>query len=468
MSGNPPAAATPDAALAARLARFAPVEIRLDLSFLPASEQAALAHLVAAARLMDPIFLLQTWAGNPALAARLDGAAKSLFEIHGGPWDRIDEQPFVAVGGKPAGAGFYPEDLGKDEFDRYAAAHPDQADALKGLTTVVSRDASDRTRLVATPYSQAYREWLEPAARELEAAADATRNASLAKFCRSRAAAFRDDRYMQSDIDWMDLDSPLEATIGPYETYEDGLFGYKAAFEAFITVCDPAESKKLAIWKSELPAMEMNLPIPEEMKNKNRGSDSPIRLVDVVRTGGEARFGVQTIAFNLPNDETVREMKGSKKVLLRNFIRAKFDRMLRPIASRMLRADQVPLVTADAFTNQTLFHELSHGLGPGKIVVNGQPTEVRLALKELYSAIEEAKADVMGVYNLFFMMKKGLYPADQKNALGPTYLAGLFRSIRFGTADAHGKANAIQFNWMMKNGAISRDADGRYSIDFAK
>ena len=454
-----------DRDLSARLAKFAPVEIRADDSKLPASEREALAHLVAAAQYMQAIFLRQAWEGNVAWDRELEGDAKELFRIHVGAWDRTDEEPFVGDLPRPEGAGYYPPDMTKEEFEAWIAAHPEDADAFRGLFTVIRRTAGG---LEAIPYSKYYAEWLKPAAEHLRAAAAATKNESLRTFLLSRAEAFGTDDYYRSDMDWMDLDSLVEITIGPYETYEDRLFGYKAAFEAFVTLKDPAESERLSVYKNQLPAMEANLPIPDAMKNPNRGTDSPIGVVDVVYTGGDTRAGVQTIAYNLPNDERVREAKGSKKVLLRNVIMAKYEGILKPIAAELLRADQVGLVSAWAFSNHTLFHELSHGLGPGRITVDGRETEVRLELKELYSPLEEAKADIMGQYNLLFMMKKGIVPAERKQTVFVTWLASLFRSIRFGTEEAHGKANAIQFNYMLEKGAITRDADGKYAIDFER
>jgi len=354
--------------------------------------------------------------------------------------------------------------MSKEEFEAYIKAHPGQAGALKGLYTIVRRDGE---KLVAVPYSEAYKEWLVPAAKLLREAADLTENASLREFLQKRAAAFLSDDYYESDVAWMDLDSPVEVTIGPYEVYEDGLFGYKAAFESFVTVTDPKQSALLAKYKEQLPAMEENLPIPDHMKNRNRGTESPIRVVDEVFTAGDTKAGVQTIAFNLPNDERVREQKGSKKVLLRNVIRAKYENILRPIAERFVARDQLPYLSPEAFTNEVLFHELSHGLGPGKINLNGRETEVRLELKDLYSACEEAKADVMGVYNLFFMEKKGLIPESMHRQIAVTYLAGLFRSIRFGIGEAHGKGVALQLNYLLAKKAIHYDeASGRFAVDF--
>jgi len=260
----------------------------------------------------------------------------------------------------------------------------------------------------------------------------------------------------------MDLDSPLEVVIGPYETYEDGLFGYKAAFEAFLCVANPEDSKALDIYKSQLPFLESNLPIPDEFKNFNRGSESPIRVVDVVYTSGEAHSGVQTLAFNLPNDERVREAKGSKKVLLKNIMHAKYDAILKPIAEQAMPAEDAARLEFEPYYLFILHHEMSHGLGPGNIVVDGRPTEVRLELKELYSAIEEAKADSLGVYDLYALADKGLVSPEVIEHLPWTYTAGLFRAARFGTSEAHGLGVVIQTNFLLEAGALEITPEGLF------
>ena len=374
---------------------------------------------------------------------------------------KLYSEPFVGDMEHPEGAGYYPVDLTSEEFEAWIEEHPDDADAFRSLTTVIRRDGD---RLVAVPYSEAFAEYLEPAAAKLREAAEATSNESLARFLELRADAFLSDDYFESDMAWMDLDAPVEVTIGPYEVYEDSLFGYKAAFESFLTVNLPAESEALARYKDELPWLERNLPIPDEHKNFDRGTESPIRVVDEVFTAGDARAGVQTLAFNLPNDERVREAKGSKKVLLRNVMRAKYDQILTPIAERVLVAEELPELSFDAYFNFVLHHELSHGLGPGRITVDGEETEVRLELKDLYSTLEEAKADVMGVYDILALIDKGEMPAQLRDTLPATYLAGLFRSVRFGLGEAHGRGVATQFNYLLDKGALAVDDDGRFRV----
>lgn len=452
-----------------RLAQFSPTPLEPDLSALSPQDRQVLDKLVEAARLMDEIFLRQAWTGNPGLRQQIadwksgeKGAARQYFTLMYGPWDRQESrQPFLGDFKHPAGAGYYPEDLTKEEFEAWIAAHPADREPFTSGVTVIRRDGKT---LKAVPYSQEYRQWLEPAAKLLREAAALTGNASLKKFLELRADAFLNDDYYASDMAWMDLESPVEVTIGPYETYEDELFGYKAAFEAFVTVDLPKESAALARFKELLPWLERNLPIPDEHKNFSRGTESPIRVVDTVFTSGDTRAGVQTVAFNLPNDERVRQAKGSKKVLLRNVMRAKYDKILTPIAKAVLVPEQVNDISFEAFYDEVLHHELSHGLGPGKIKKEGKETEVRLELKELYSTLEEAKADVMGVYNILALIEKGDMPKELRRTLEPTYVAGLFRSARFGVDEAHGQGVITQFNYLTEKGALVVDGNARFRI----
>jgi len=451
----------------ARRAQFVQESLDADTASLSAADVKALGHLVKAAAIVDRIFLRQAWAGNPAFAPRVAAlagpdaqAAKDYYRIMAGPWDRLkDFEPFLGTAPHPAGAGFYPEDMTKEEFEKYLAANPSEKAQFTSTTTVIRREGG---KLVAVRYSKEYSDLLNEAASELRSAASATKNESLKKFLKLRADAFLSDDYYASDLAWMDLDSPIEVVIGPYETYEDGLFGYKAAFEAFVCVEQPKDSAQLAKYKQELPFLETRLPIPDQYKNTKRGTASPIRVADEVLTGGDARRGVQTLAFNLPNDERVREAKGSKKVLLKNMMRAKYDGILAPIAASTLPKGEPSHLTLDSYFHHVLFHELAHGLGPGRIKVDGRETEARLELKELYSAIEEAKADVLGVYCLAVLTNRGVVAVSVVDPLPWTYVAGLFRAARFGTTDAHGLGVVIQANYLLSKGAIAVTPDGRF------
>ena len=455
--------------LARRLDAYVPTELSPDISHLSPAQLQVLGKLVAASKLMNEIFHEQATPCREALAGRIaelpagdQAAVQRYFNINVGPWDRrFHFEPFFGTWEHPVGANFYPLDLTEAEKEYVG----DPANGLDGLLTMVRREGD---ALVAVPYSRHFADQLRRAAGLLREAAALTGNASLRAFLLSRAEAFLTDEYYESDMLWMDLDGDVEITIGPYETYEDGLFGFKASFESFVTVTDPVESERLAKFKNELPWLERNLPIPEGHKNLNRGADSPIRVVDEVYSAGDTRAGVQTIAFNLPNDERVREAKGSKKVLLRNVMKAKFDKILVPIANELVAVDQLGDLTPESFFLHTLWHEMSHGLGPGKIIKNKRETEVRLELKETYSTMEEAKADAMGEWDIFVLARAGrdYFPAEIYRQQAATYLAGLFRSVRFGIGEAHGQANAIQFNYLLEKKAISHDpATGRFSVD---
>ena len=454
------------------LAKLATIEMKVDTSYLTAEERQVVNLLNQAALLMSEIYKRQATPDYDRLraevAAQDDPKLLEKFDAFFGPWDPIeDNKPFFGSQPRPPGAGFYPADLTKDELDKYIAAHPDQKDALTSPYTVVQRQGD---RLVAVPYSKAYKQWLEPAAKLLEQAAGVTTNPSLKKFLTLRAKAFRTDNYFESELAWMDLkDTPIEVAIGPYEVYTDNLYGRKTAFEAFVTLKDPKESQALDVYKSHLKAMEANLPVEEKYKNFKRGFESPIAVADQVHGGGDNVPGVQTVAFNLPNDERVREAKGAKKVILRNVLGAKYERILKPMADLVLVSDQAGQVTQRHMFLETLFHELSHSLGPGSITVNGRQTTVDQELKEIASGFEEAKADVMGAYNALHMMDEGVIPNAERAQMRATYVAGLFRAMRFGVQEAHGKGAAMQYRYLRDKGAIVWDGNAkRFRIDESK
>jgi hypothetical protein len=451
--------------------KFAPVKIRVAGGLLNAKQQKFVRELVAASEYMDKAFMRQVYSGNADLQkklAALKGKDKSIyeyFEINFGPYDRLDHnKPFVdGVPEKALGANFYPTDMKKEEFANWIRKHPGDKQAFESNFTVIKRDGKG---LKAVPYSEEYRDLLVPAAEHLKKAAEYTDNASLKKYLNSRADAFLSNDYYQSDVDWVRLkDHDIEVVIGPYEVYEDEMFGYKAAFESFVTRVDPAESKRLAKVVEFLDDLEKNLPLEAKYRGVGRNLTSPIVVAQEIYTAGDAKRGVQTLAFNLPNDEKVRKEEGSKKVLLKNVQDAKFKKILRPIAGQVLDADDAKSVDFEAFFAHTLLHEVSHGIGPGEIVKNGRRTTVGKELKELYSTIEEAKADVLGAYNVVYLIDKGLYPKGFDKVVWPTYLAGIFRSVRFGIGEAHGGGNAIQFSYLADKGAIKYDdATGKFSI----
>jgi hypothetical protein len=446
--------------------RYATPALTADIAGLAAEEQAALQEIIAAARELDAVFDRQVWAGNAAAYAQATPEERRFLNLMRGPWDRQNEaRPVLTVLAHPKGAGFYPEDMSADELEAHVAAHPAERAAFESLFTMIVRTDG---KLSAVPYGKFFAAELTRAGDHLRKAAQLTKNASLQSFLDSRAAAFLSDDYYQSDKDWMDLDSAVEVTIGPYETYEDELFGLKASFEAFVTVSDPKASARLDKFKAYLPALEANLPIPKEMHAK-RGGESPIRVVDLVYTSGDAKRSVQTIAFNLPNDERVRKEKGAKKVMLRNAIETKFEQILRPIAERTLASSLQKHLSAEAFFQSVLFHELSHSLGPAFVENDESKGESRKALGATYSAIEECKADVAGVYNILFLIQKKEFPAAFRQQLLASSFAGLLRSVRFGIGEAHGQGAAVQINRYLEAGAATWDAKTqRFSLDFAR
>jgi len=456
--------------------KFVPVNLEFDKTLINDNQKQVLLHLIEAAKLMDEIFLRQVYSKNVILRDKLSKGTTELekkeyelFDLFKGPFNRLDHnKPFIeGVGPKPLGANFYPEDMTKEEFNEYLKLNPKKVKDFESSFTVIKRVEGD---LVAIPYSEEYKEFLVKAAEHLKKAAEISKNKSVKDYLEKRAKAFLTNDYFESDMAWMDMkDNAIEVVIGPYEVYEDELFGYKAAFEAFVNVKDPVESQKLEMVAKYLVDMEKNLPIEDKYKNFNRGNSSPIAVVYEVFSGGDTKAGVQTTAYNLPNDERVREAKGSKKVMLKNVAKAKFDKILTPIVKIAMDDSVVKQTSFNAFFTHTLLHEMSHGIGPGIITVNGKKTSVNRELKDLYSTIEEAKADTLGVYNGFFLVDKGEFEQGFDLELVSTFIGGIFRSVRFGINEAHGGANAIIFNYLQDEGVIVYDGNAeKFSINLDK
>ncbi|MGH9629784.1 MAG: dipeptidyl-peptidase 3 family protein, partial [Bryobacteraceae bacterium] len=418
-------------------ARFAPVELKVDVSKLSGGDRKALAKLLEAAYLIDDIFLTQFWSGNHALYDRLKAdetplgqARLQYFWLNKGPWSALDEHRAFLPNVPPKklpGANFYPEDMKKEEFESWVKAlPPEQRKQAEGFFSVIRRRDG---KLTIVPYSQEYSERLKRLRLLLREAAAATDNPSLKTFLNLRADAFLSNDYYASDVAWMDLDAPLDITIGPYETYNDELFGYKASFEAYINLRDDRETKKVQFFASRLQEIENNLPFDAKYRNPKIGAMAPIRVVNEILATGDAAHGVQTAAYNLPNDERVVQEKGSKRVMLKNVQEAKFESILKPIASRVLPAVAQEDVRFDSFFTHILAHELTHGIGPQKIRIDGREATVRQELKELYSAIEEAKADATGLYMLQYMLDRKLLPEagpEAERRLYTSFLASSF------------------------------------------
>lgn len=465
--------------LDARIAQYAPVTIGADTDALPPHERNALTYIVDAARLMDPLFLEQAWAGNPALLLKLaedhtpEGQAMlHYFLINKGPFDRLDHlRPFVSTTGWPplapetSRSSYYPADATRAELERWLASLTGPAhDEAVGFFSVIRRAASGQ--LMAVPYNVAYGPTLRAAAALLRQAADETTQPTLKRFLQLRADAFLTNDYFASDMAWMALDASIEPTIGPYETYEDELFGYKAAFEAFVTIRDDGETQKLASFGRELQGLEDALPIDPTYRNPRLGALAPIRVVNVVFASGDGNRGVQTAAFNLPNDDRVIREKGSKRVMLKNVQDAKFQQVLLPIAKVALSPADQSKVSFDAFFTHIVMHEVMHGLGPHE--VTGSHQAVRLALKDTYAALEEAKADISGLWALQQLADRGRVSKAIADSMYTTFLASAFRSIRFGIVEAHGKGIALQLNTLLDRGGFVANADGTFAVNDAR
>jgi hypothetical protein len=459
-------------------ARFAPVRLTYDESALSPGDRQALEKLIEAARVLNFLFMDQLWSGNRELYAKLQRDETPLgrerlryFWLNKGPWSNLDAStaflPDVAQR-KPEGANFYPADMTRAEFEAWTALLPAAAKKeAEGFFTAIRRN--DTRQLIAVPYSREYAADLEQAAGLLREAAALTDNESLRHYLRLRAEAFLSNDYYPSDIAWMDVDAPLDITIGPYETYNDELFGYKAAFEAYITIRDDQETARLADFASRLQEIEDNLPIDARYRNPKLGSSAPIRVVNEVYAAGDGAHGIRTAAFNLPNDERVVHEKGSKRVMLKNVQEAKFETTLKPIAARVLPPEAQADLSFDAFFMHILAHELSHGIGPHQIQVGNRATTPRQELKELYSALEEAKADVTALFMLQYLFDHGMPhgPAAERQ-LYTTFLASAFRSLRFGLTEAHGKGMALQLNYIVEKGGFMANGDGTFAVDFSR
>lgn len=461
-SDTAPADSSP---LQALVDQYAPVRLTADVSHLSENDRQVVRLLMEAMPPMDEIFWVETYGDRDAAMALAgsDEAARKFIEINLGPWDRLrDNEPFIdGVGPKPLGANQYPVDMTVEEFEAAAAKDP----ALKGLYTMVRRN--DMGDLIAVPYHEAFAEEHEAAAAKLREAAELSSDPQFAQYLRLRADALMTDDYQASDFAWMDMkNNPIDVVIGPIETYEDALFGYKAGHEGYVLIKDLAWSERLARFASFLPDLQRGLPVDAKYKAETPGTDADLNAYDVVYYAGEANTGGKTIAINLPNDEEVQLAKGTRRLQLKNAMQAKFDKIMMPIADALVVEDQQSHVTFDAFFANTMFHEVAHGLGI-KNTINGMGT-VRTALKETAGALEEEKADVVGLYMVKQLYDRGEITEGTIEDNYTTFMAGLFRSVRFGAADAHGKANMVTFNYFREMGAFARDeATGRYRVDYA-
>ena len=444
------AASAQDSVLLDKLGQYTTVRLTTDLGGLSDSTRAMIPHLIAAARAMDGVFWQQSYGDRDSLMAGLSEPARRYVQINVGPWDRLDgNAPFLeGVGEKAPGANLYPADLTREDLLAAADLYPERD--LTGLYTLVRRDEGGR--LTGVPYHEAFAEAHGTAAAHLRAAADLAQDEGFARYLRLRADALLTDEYRESDLAWMDMRSnPLDVIIGPIETYEDGLAGFKAGHEAYVLVKDLDWSERLQRYAALLPELQRGLPVPDAYKAEAPGSDADLGAYDVVFVAGEANTGSKTIAINLPNDESVQLEKGSRRLQLQNVMRAKFDRILLPIADVLLPEDQRDLVTFSAFFGNTMFHEVAHGLGIKNTLGGGT---VREALQDRASALEEGKADVLGLYMVQQLIQRGEWEEASLDEHYVTFVASIFRSVRFGAASAHGRANLVRFNRFVEAGAI--------------
>lgn len=446
-----------------RLNIYYPVELTSDLSGLIDKQKNMLRILIDASKIMDELFWRQAYGGNKnSFLAEISGAdVRQFVEINYGPWDRLDgDTSFLSnVSEKPLGAGFYPHDMSKAEFEQ-----SDFADKT-GLYSMVRRD--DAGRLYAIPYSEYFLAELQRAAALLNNAAELASDSSFANYLKLRAEALLSNDYQPSDLAWMDMKAnPIELVYGPIETYEDQLFGYRAAFEAYVLLKDLAWSEKLSKYVSYLPELQRGLPVAESYKAVMPGANADLNAYDVIYYAGHSNAGSKTIAINLPNDEEVQLQKGTRRLQLKNAMQAKFDHILVPIAGQLIAPEQRKHITFNAFFANTMFHEVAHGLGI-KNTLDGSGT-VRQSLKEHASALEEGKADILGLYMVRQLLAKGVIDQGVLEDYYVTFMAGIFRSVRFGASSAHGKANMIRFNFFNEYQAFSRDEQGMYQVNMQK
>jgi hypothetical protein len=471
--GDPPQAGASEAVTSSsdiqrKLAQYTTVRLTSDLRRLSENERRMIPVLIDAARWMDSIYWREAYGnGDSLLHSISDGGVRRYAEINYGPWDRLDNNaPFVeGVGPKPKGAGFYPSDLNKEELEA-AASRSATGKALRSQYTMVQRDSAGALR--AVPYHQIFARYLTPAIAKVREAAALAEDPGLRRYLELRARALETDEYQPSDLAWLDMkDNTIDLVIGPIETYEDQLLGTKAAHEAFVLIKDKEWSARLARYAAMLPSLQSELPVPAAYKRERPGSDSDLNAYDAVYYAGDANAGSKTIAINLPNDEEVQLRKGTRRLQLKNAMRAKFEKILVPIAGELIADDQRQHINFDAFFSNIMFHEVAHGLGIKNLV--GRKGTVREALKEQAGALEEGKADILGLYMITKLHQRGELKNSNLDDNYVTFLAGIIRSIRFGASSAHGRANAAQFSFFQEHGAFARDStSGRYRVNVAK
>ena len=444
-----------------KLSKYVSFKLSTDVSLLSENEKKMLPILIKAASYMNDLFWFEAYGNKKELLNEVtDEDTKKFIEINYGPWDRLDgNKPFIdGVGEKPLGANYYPSDISKEEFESFNDKNK------TSLYTFIRRDSNGK--LVSVPYHKKFESVVKEVSKLLLEASLLAEDEGLKKYLELRSQAFLNDSYQASDLAWMEMKTnTLDIVIGPIETYEDQLFGYKASHEAYVLVKDQVWSSKLARFAAFLPELQIGLPVDSIYKSETPGTDSDLNAYDVVFYAGDCNAGSKTIAINLPNDEEVQLQKGTRRLQLKNAMKAKFDKILLPISEVLIDSTQRSYVTFDAFFANTMFHEVAHGLGI-KNTINGKGT-VRSSLKELASALEEGKADILGLYMVKHLHKKGEIDGNMKDYM-TTFMAGIFRSVRFGASSAHGKANMIRFNFFKEKGAFTKNKNGTYKVNYDK
>ncbi|MGE5486924.1 MAG: dipeptidyl-peptidase 3 family protein [bacterium] len=457
-----------------RAAKWKPVKMPYDASRLSQRERQMIDALVEASQHLGRAYWQQTdpkaleiWRSLANATDPREVAARRLLFIMGSRWDLLDDhKPFIGTETAPPGLGYYDAGITREEIEAWVKAHPESREAIYSGYTVVRRKNG---ALVAIPYHEEYREFVEPASKALLRAAELSDDPQFARFLRLRAAALLTDDYYESDLAWMDLKDPkFDVIMGPYETYGDGLLGIKAAYEAAILIRDEEESKKLATFAAYVPELQEALPLAPEDRPSKHGLATPMEVMYSPFRSGDARHGYQAVATNLPNDPRIHVKKGTKKIFYKNFMDARVNEVILPIGKRLMQPDAAARVTGEGYLTAVLLHEISHGLGPAYARIGGKQVEIREAMGPLYSALEEAKADATGMFGLEWLVRKGALPKERLPEYYNSYVAGIFRTLRFGTAEAHGQAELMEFNYLTEQKAIVRDAAGRYGIDMAK
>ncbi len=460
--------------LAERLAKYKRVVIPFDKSKFSARELQMIDKLVDASRYLDDIFWRQSDPEGLALYKSLENSKnrqdiklRQFLMINGSRFDLTnDNKPFVGTKPMPPGRGLYPDGLRREELEKYVAAHPDQKDELYSPYTVIHRNGD---QLEAIPYRTAYRQFLIPAAKDLRDAADLSDDKAFADFLRLRADALLSDDYYKSDLAWVDLQNPkFDVIMAPYETYLDGVLGVKTSYGAAVMIRNETESAKLAVYQQHVPEIQDALPLAAEDRPSKAGQPTPMEVMDTPFRGGDLRHGYQAVADNLPNDARIHEQKGTKKIFFKNYMDARVNYVILPLAKGIMDPAQAAQATADGYMASTVMHEICHGLGPAYSRVASGKKDIREALADIYPGLEEAKADVVGMFALKFLMDKGVLSKEREQEYYSSYVAGIFRTVRFGVGEAHGRAEMMEFNYLSEQKAITRDAFGRYHVDYPK